>query len=159
MSQKLTLKKVIDVVKLSLLLTWFWPPSKDINKFRVVCMTLYHYVSLILHIGLMLGLINTVRNHFNDPVIIVKAIIFVCATMHAICNIVSYRIASHHLQVINIDVFNVDIFYYKTSQKNSISFIIYICFLYDQNVLYTCVFCMKYISSISVSHFRIGKFL
>lgn len=110
MREKLTLRKVIDIVKLSLFLTWFWPLPKDVNKLKVVCVTLYHYLSLILHIGLTLGLMNTVKNHSNDPVIMVKAIIFMCATMHVICNILFYRFTSHRMQVINTNIFNVDLY-------------------------------------------------
>ncbi|XP_011137412.2 uncharacterized protein LOC105181989 isoform X2 [Harpegnathos saltator] len=108
MREKLTLAKVIYVVKLSLFVICFWPQPKDAIKLKVICVALYQYFSILLHLSLALSLMNTVKNHLNNHIIMAEAIIIICATMHAICNIVVYRINLHHLQSI---IFEMENFY------------------------------------------------
>lgn len=110
MLQNLTLKKVINIVRLSLFITGCWPLEKDAVKFKVVFVGLYQYLCLILSFGVTIGLMNTVRNHFDDPLIVAKSLTLMCPTVHVICNIVSCKIYSYRLQVININISSIDIF-------------------------------------------------
>lgn len=104
-TKNLTLKKVIAVIKLSLFVTWCWPLPRDTVKLKIIYVRLYQYLCLILTLGLTVGLMNTVRNHIDDPLIVAKSIIIMCPTVHIICNIVCCKIYSRRLQVININIF------------------------------------------------------
>lgn len=103
MWSKLTLKKVIAIVKLSLFITWCWPLPKDTIKLKVICSRIYQYFCLIVTFGLALGLMNTVRNHLDEPVIIAKSISVLCPALQVVHNIVCCKINSYRLQVININ--------------------------------------------------------
>lgn len=126
MREKLTLEKVIEVIKLSLFIAWCWPLPKNTIKLKIICATLYQYLTLLLNLGLILGLINTIRNHPNDAVIMIKAIIFIIACTQVVCNIVSYRINSHHLQVINTNILNVNVFDYMKCQGITVNYCTYL---------------------------------
>lgn len=112
MRKKITLETVIDVVKLSVFLSWCWPLPKDATKLKVTCATLYQYMTLLSNLSLTLALFNMVRNHFNDPVIIAKALMFMAAITHVVLSIAVYRINCHRLQVINTNIFNVNVFFF-----------------------------------------------
>jgi len=102
MWSKLTLKKVIAIVKLSLIPTWCWPLPKDTIKLKVTCAGIYQYFNIIVLSSVAAGLINAMRNHFNDPVIIAKSISVLCPAIQVVCNIICCRINSCRLQVIII---------------------------------------------------------
>lgn len=100
MWSKLTLKKVIAIVKFSLFITWCWPLPKDTIKIKVICAGIYQYFCLIVTFGVAVGLINTVRNHFDDPVIMAKSISVLCPALQVVHNIVCCKVNSYRLQVI-----------------------------------------------------------
>lgn len=106
MRLKLTLKKVIAIVKLSLFITWCWPLPKDTIKLKVICAGIYQYFCLIVTFGVAIGLMNAVRNHLDNPVIIAKSISVLCPAMQVVLNIVCCKINSYRLQVININTFS-----------------------------------------------------
>lgn len=117
MQQKITLQKVIDAVKLGLCLSCFWPLSEDTIKLKVICTTLYQYITLLLNLIFTVALFNTAKNHPNDPVIMAKALMFMGATAYVVFSIIVYRINCHRLQVINTNIFNINIFNYDMSRK------------------------------------------
>ncbi|XP_012058891.1 PREDICTED: odorant receptor 49b-like [Atta cephalotes] len=52
------------------------------------------------------GLINAMRNHFNDPVIIAKSISVLCPAIQVVCNIICCRINSCRLQLVTFEMEN-----------------------------------------------------
>ncbi|KAG5332396.1 OR2 protein, partial [Acromyrmex heyeri] len=106
MWSKLTLKKVIAIVKLSLIPTWCWPLPKDTVKLKVICAGIYQYFSIIVLSSVAAGLINAMRNHFNDPVIIAKSISVLCPAIQVVCNIMCCRINSCRLQLVTFEMEN-----------------------------------------------------
>lgn len=113
MRKKLTLEKVIDVVKLSLFLCSCWPLPKNATKFKTTCVTLYQYLTLLLNLCFTLTLFNTVRNHLDDPIIIAKALLFMIATSYVVSTVIAYRTNHHRLQVINTNICNMNVFDYE----------------------------------------------
>lgn len=114
---KLTLKKVIAIVKLSLFPTWCWPLPKDTVKLKVICAGIYQYFCIIVLSSVAAGLINAMRNHFDDPVIIAKSISVLCPAIQVVCNIMCCRINSYRLQVIIMSTFNC---YVKVKNRQSL---------------------------------------
>lgn len=106
MWSKLTLKKAIAIVKLSLFVTWCWPLPKDTIKLKVICAKIYQYFCLIVTFGVAIGLMNAVRNHFDDPVVMAKSISVLCPALQVVYNIVCCKVNSYRLQVININTFD-----------------------------------------------------
>ncbi|KAG5311449.1 OR2 protein, partial [Acromyrmex insinuator] len=106
MWSKLTLKKVIAIVKLSLIPTWCWPLPKDTVKLKVICAGIYQYFSIIVLSSVAAGLINAMRNHFNDPVIIAKSISVLCPAIQVVCNIMCCKINSCRLQLVTFEMEN-----------------------------------------------------
>lgn len=110
----LTLKKVIAGVKLSVLLTCCWPLPKNATKFKVVCVRVYQYICAILALGLILSLGNTIRKHFDDPLMIAESITFMCPTSHIIFTTLGCHVNAYRLQVISVYI---HIFKYTIFQK------------------------------------------
>jgi len=106
MWSKLTLKKIIIIIKLSLFITWCWPPSQDAIKLKVICAGIYQYFCLTVTFSVAVGLMNTVRNHFDDPVIMAQSISVLCPALQVVCNIMFCKFNFYRLQVININTFS-----------------------------------------------------
>ncbi|XP_028050776.1 odorant receptor 85f isoform X2 [Monomorium pharaonis] len=106
MMKNLTLKKVIAVTKISLFATWCWPLPKNTVKLKVICVRLYQYLCLILTLSLTAGLMNTVKNHVDEPLIMAKSIIVMSPTVHVICNIICCKIYSRRLQLVTFEMEN-----------------------------------------------------
>ncbi|XP_071634716.1 odorant receptor Or2-like isoform X1 [Temnothorax longispinosus] len=104
MWSKLTLKKIIAIVKLSLFITWCWPLPKDTIKLKVICAGIYQCFSLIVTGSVAAGLINAVRNHFDDPVVMAKSISVLCPAVQVICNIVCCKVNSYRLQLVTFEM-------------------------------------------------------
>lgn len=98
------LQKVIFYVKLSLSPIWCWPLSKDASRLEMICVKLYHYLSIIITMMSQPPLIYTIRNHLDDFLILVECILELSSTIHSIGNFIFYRINKHRIQVIVIDM-------------------------------------------------------
>lgn len=99
MWKKVSFKKVISVVKLSLFITWCWPLPRDAIKLKVIGAALYQYFCIIVVSSVALGLMNTVRNHLDDPLIMAKSISVLFPALQAVFNIMCFRVYSTRIQV------------------------------------------------------------
>ncbi|EFN86261.1 hypothetical protein EAI_15345 [Harpegnathos saltator] len=63
MQLKVTLKKVIAIVKLSLFLIWFWPLPKNASTGKMLCMKLYQLISMIFIVTGMASMLYAVVNN------------------------------------------------------------------------------------------------
>jgi len=95
------LKEVISVVKLSLFPVWCWPLPQDATKFKIFCVKLHHYLSIILGLGLVVPLIYCITNYFDDPVALVNQILVLSSTSHAIANFIFEIVNYHRIQANN----------------------------------------------------------
>ncbi|XP_072742557.1 uncharacterized protein [Anoplolepis gracilipes] len=95
MQRKIPLRKVIAIVKLSLLVIWFWPLSQNANKRKVLYMKLYQYVITLLTIAAMASLIYAVVINPVDPEFVIKSTLGLFPCCHVIwnnlCRIATYR--------------------------------------------------------------------
>ncbi|XP_072767820.1 odorant receptor 13a-like [Anoplolepis gracilipes] len=95
MQRKIPLRKVIAIVKLSLLVIWFWPLSQNANKRKVLYMKLYQYVIALLTIAAMASLIFAVVKNPDNPEFIIKSTLGLFPCSHVIwnnlCRIATYR--------------------------------------------------------------------
>ncbi|XP_011694481.1 PREDICTED: uncharacterized protein LOC105453899 [Wasmannia auropunctata] len=97
-STKLSYKKVISGVKLSLWIVWTWPMPKDTARFKIVCMKLYHCLCVILAIGLEVPIIYAIVNNIDDFSFFIDLILQQSPIVHAIFNFIFYNTNYHHIQ-------------------------------------------------------------
>lgn len=117
MRKRLMLKEIISLVKLSLLPVWCWPQPQNATKFKMLCVKLYHCLSIILEIALGLPLIYGVKNHLDNPVLFVNQILLVNGTIHTTYNFIFHRVNYRHIQVININIITLKIIFIYNIEK------------------------------------------
>ncbi|XP_025153866.1 uncharacterized protein LOC112588376 [Harpegnathos saltator] len=104
MQLKVTLKKVIAIVKLSLFLIWFWPLPKNASTGKMLCMKLYQLISMIFIVTGMASMLYAVVNNLYDLNLFVKSVLGVFPCIHIIWNILCHVIIYRRLQVTNMDI-------------------------------------------------------
>lgn len=102
--EKITLKKVVTIIKLSLFVIWFWPLSHNVNKRKVLCMKLYQYVSMLLTVTVLASMIYALIKNLDNPNLVVKSSLGLFPCSHVIWNIVCRIIIYQRLQVNIIDI-------------------------------------------------------
>lgn len=103
MQEKVTLKKVIAVVKLSLFVIWFWPLSLNASKRKVLCMKLYQYVCILLTIAVLASMMYALMKNLDDLDLAIKSALGLFPCSHVIGNILCHLVIYQRLQVINTD--------------------------------------------------------
>jgi len=126
MRRRVTIKEVISVVRLCMLPIWCWPLSKSATRFKTTCMKLYHYWCIIMEICVVLPLMYSLLNHFDDSVFLVKLLVLTSASLHVISNFTFYQVNYHHIQVINIYFFNIKKFRWKLVKELHFTILLYI---------------------------------
>lgn len=101
MQEKVTLKKIITIVKLSLFVIWFWPLSLNTSKRKVLCMKLYQYVCILLTVAVLASMIYALVKNLNDLNLVIKSSLGLFPCSHVICNILCHLAIYQRLQVIN----------------------------------------------------------
>jgi len=118
MRRRVTIKEIIIVVRLCMLSIWCWPLPKNATRFKTSCMKLYHCWCVIMEICLVLPLMYSLLNHFDDPVFLVKLLVLTSGSFHVISNFIFYQVNYHHIQVINIYLFNIKKFKWKLVKES-----------------------------------------
>lgn len=104
MQKKITLRKTIAIVKLSLFVIWFWPLPQDASKRKVLCMKLYQYISILLTIAVLASMTYALVKNLDDPELIIKSSLGLFPTSHVIWNILCHIVTYERLQVINRNI-------------------------------------------------------
>lgn len=104
MQERVTLKKAIAVVKLSLFVIWFWPLPLNTNKRKVLCMKLYQYVCILLTIAVLASMIYALVKNLDDLDLFIKSSLGLFPCSHVIGNILCHLAIYQQLQVINTDI-------------------------------------------------------
>lgn len=107
MAGKSKFKKVITIVKLSVLLTGCWPLSNNASKFMMSCKKLYTYLSIILALGFLAPLIYGATKHLSDSTYLINSEFAIMAAVQVIWNIVFQTINYRHIQVSYINIFEI----------------------------------------------------
>ncbi|KAL6254822.1 hypothetical protein P5V15_014158 [Pogonomyrmex californicus] len=97
MREKIILKEVMFVVRLSLFPVWGWPVSKD-AKFKIFCVKMYQTLCIIISMCHEIPLIYGALNNLNKPVILVQQLLLASGCTHVILDFIFYRLNYHHLQ-------------------------------------------------------------
>lgn len=101
MHEKVTLKKAIAVVKLSLFVIWFWPLPLNTSKRKLLCMKLYQYVCILLTIVVLASMMYALVKNVDDLDLAVKSSLGLFPCSHVIGNILCHLAIYQRLQVIN----------------------------------------------------------
>lgn len=104
MPEKVTLKKVITVVKLSLFVIWFWPLPQNASKRKLLCMKLYQFVSMILTIAVIASVLYALVKNLDDPNLVIKSALSLFPCSHVIWNILCHVFIYQRLQVTNVNI-------------------------------------------------------
>ncbi|XP_020282685.1 odorant receptor 4-like [Pseudomyrmex gracilis] len=98
MEERVTLKKVITVVKLSLFVTWFWPLPQSASKRKLLCMQLYQCVSLLLTAAVIASMVYAVVQNLDDLDLVIKSALGVFPCSHVIWNILCHLAIYQRIQ-------------------------------------------------------------
>ncbi|XP_077271031.1 odorant receptor 4-like isoform X1 [Temnothorax americanus] len=104
MRRKVMLDEVISVVKLSLFPIWCWPLPQDATPFKMLCMKLYHCLSIILEIAFVSSVIYTITIHLDEPEIFVQLIPLTSGLIHTSLNFIFYIVNHHHIQNVTFEM-------------------------------------------------------
>jgi len=104
MLKRITLKKAMAVVKLSLFVIWFWPQPLNTTKRKVLCMKLYQYVCILLTIAVLASMIYALVKNLDDLDLLIKSSLGLFPCSHVIGNILCHLIIYQRLQVTNTDI-------------------------------------------------------
>ncbi|XP_077271030.1 odorant receptor 4-like isoform X2 [Temnothorax americanus] len=106
MKEKVTLKKTIAVVKLSLFVIWFWPLSLNTSKRKVLCMKLYQYVCILLTIAVLASMTYAFVKNLDDLDLLIKSSLGLFPTSHVIGNILCHLAIYQRLQCVTLKMEN-----------------------------------------------------
>ncbi|KAL6434390.1 hypothetical protein ACFW04_006057 [Cataglyphis niger] len=106
MQKKITLKKTIAIVKLSLFVAWFWPLPQDANKRKVLYMQLYQYISILLTIAVIASMVYGLVKNLDDPELVIKASLGLFPCSHVIWNILCRIVIYQRLQCVTFKMEN-----------------------------------------------------
>lgn len=103
MQEKVTLKKAIAIMKLSLFVIWFWPLPLGTSKYKILCVKLYQYICILMTIGVISSVIyGLVKNkNTNDLDGFMRSLFSLVTCSHVIGNILCHLIIYQRLQVFN----------------------------------------------------------
>ncbi|XP_014487255.1 PREDICTED: odorant receptor 49b-like [Dinoponera quadriceps] len=105
MQEKVTLKKVIAVVKLSVFVIWFWPLPQNSSKRKLLCMKLYQFVSMILTIAVIASMLYAlVKNLKEDLNLVIKSALGLFPSSHVIWNIWCHIFIYQRLQCVTFEM-------------------------------------------------------
>ncbi|XP_018363999.1 PREDICTED: uncharacterized protein LOC108761778 [Trachymyrmex cornetzi] len=102
MQERVTLKKTIAIMKLSLFVIWFWPLPLGTSKSKILCMKLYQCICILMTIGVIVSVIyGLVKNkNTNDLDSFMRSLYSLVTLSHVIGNIVCHLIIYQRLQYV-----------------------------------------------------------
>ncbi|KAL6263895.1 hypothetical protein P5V15_003976 [Pogonomyrmex californicus] len=106
MQEKITLKKAIAVVKLSLFVIWFWPLPQNTNKRKILCMKLYQHICIILTIAVLASMMYALVLNLDDLDLLIKSALGLFPCSHVIGNILCHLIIYQRLQYVTFEMEN-----------------------------------------------------
>ncbi|KAF3054650.1 Odorant receptor 269 [Nylanderia fulva] len=106
MQKKITLRKTIAIVKLSLFVIWFLPLPLDASKRKILCMKLYQYVSILLTITVIASMVYAVMKNLHDPELVIKSSLGLFPCFHVIWNILCRVAIYQRLQYVTFKMEN-----------------------------------------------------
>ncbi|KAL0125051.1 hypothetical protein PUN28_004301 [Cardiocondyla obscurior] len=104
MQGKVTLKKAVAVVKLSLFVIWFWPLSQNASKRKMLSMKLYQYVCILLTIAVLASMIFALVKNHNDLDLAIKSSLGLFPCSHVIGNILCHLVIYKRLQCVTLEM-------------------------------------------------------
>ncbi|XP_018313755.1 uncharacterized protein [Mycetomoellerius zeteki] len=108
MQEKVTLKKAIAIMKLSLFVIWFWPLPLGTSKYKILCVKLYQYICILMTIGVISSVIyGLVKNkNTNDLDGFMRSLFSLVTCSHVIGNILCHLIIYQRLQYVTLEMEN-----------------------------------------------------
>ncbi|XP_032677432.1 odorant receptor 49b-like [Odontomachus brunneus] len=106
MQEKVTLKKVIVVMKLSLFVIWFWPLPQNTSKRKLLYLKLYEFVSVLLAIMFLASVLYGLMRNLNNPSLVIKSVLSLFPICHLIWNILSHAVIYQRLQYVTFEMEN-----------------------------------------------------
>ncbi|GAB1868677.1 Odorant receptor [Camponotus japonicus] len=106
MQKKITLRKTIAIVKLSLFVIWFWPLPQDASKRKVLCMKLYQYITLLLMIAVLASMVYALLKNLDDLELVVKSSLGIFPCSHVIWSILCRIVIYQRLQCVTFQMEN-----------------------------------------------------
>lgn len=104
MLEKVTLKKVIIIIKLSLFVAWFWPLPFNTSKRKMLYMKLFQFVSIILTVAVIASMIYSLLRNLDDADLLMKSTFGLFPCSHVIWNILCHLSIYRRLQVTNVTI-------------------------------------------------------
>ncbi|XP_071634701.1 uncharacterized protein [Temnothorax longispinosus] len=104
MRRKVTLKEVIAFVKLSLFPTWCWPQPQDATQFKMLCVKLYHCLSIIMDMSVAVPLMYTIPHYLDEPEMLVSVVIMTSSFIHGSFNFLFHIINHHHIRNVTFEL-------------------------------------------------------
>ncbi|KAG5319035.1 OR22C protein, partial [Pseudoatta argentina] len=108
MQERVTLKKTIAIMKLSLFVIWFWPLPLGTSKCKILCVKLYQCICILMTIGVIASAIyGLVKNkNTNDLDSFMRSLFSLVSLCHVIGNIWCHLIIYQQLQYVTLKMEN-----------------------------------------------------
>ncbi|KYN38568.1 Odorant receptor 47b [Trachymyrmex septentrionalis] len=108
MQERITLKKTIAIMKLSLFVIWFWPLPLGTSKCKILCVKLYQYICILMTTGVIASVIyGLVKNrNTNDLDSFMRSLFSLVSLSHVIGNILCHLIIYQRLQHVTLEMEN-----------------------------------------------------
>ncbi|KAG5344445.1 OR22C protein, partial [Acromyrmex charruanus] len=108
MQERVTLKKTIAIMKLSLFVIWFWPLPLGTSKCKILCVKLYQCICILMTIGVIASVIyGLVKNkNTNDLDSFMRSLFSLVSLCHVIGNIWCHLIIYQRLQYVTLEMEN-----------------------------------------------------
>lgn len=104
MLERVTLRNVIAIVKLSVFFVWFWPLPLHASERKLLFMKLYQLLSVILTIGVIASMLYSLVMNLDDPNLVVKSALGLFPCSHVIWNVLCHLAIYQRLRVTIIRV-------------------------------------------------------
>ncbi|KAG5332395.1 OR22C protein, partial [Acromyrmex heyeri] len=108
MQERVTLKKTIAIMKLSLFVIWFWPLPLGTSKCKILCVKLYQCICILMTISVIASVIyGLVKNkNTNDLDSFMRSLFSLVSLCHVIGNIWCHLIIYQRLQYVTLEMEN-----------------------------------------------------
>ncbi|XP_018051044.1 PREDICTED: uncharacterized protein LOC108688980 [Atta colombica] len=108
MQERVTLKKTIAIMKLSLFVIWFWPLPLGTSKCKILCVKLYQYICILMTAGIIASVIyGLVKNkNTNNLDSFMRSLFSLVTLSHVIGNILCHLIIYQRLQFVTLEMEN-----------------------------------------------------